>query len=193
MSNYFSSMNSGRVIKMIWIGLLIAGCNSKAKEAAWDNDYKLSVVEQSGKSYRGVVINIEKTVYCNYPKNDPVYEKKKNKKLLLFNMSVLKNETGRSEAIIPAGAVVADSRGNLYETSPGVIAMAQSSRCIKGDDIKAYNNIWNGTIHTGEIQKAFVLGFELPADVLPVKLYWNKHWVDEQFFFELNTDTITKN
>lgn len=118
---------------------------------------------------------------CPYPEKDPVVEKKQGKKLLLFCMEVY--QQGNSAAEIPTGAVLEDSRGNSYDNLPGVIAMAQTNGCIKGDDIKAYNSIWNGTMKPGEKQTAYVLGFEVPADANPEKLYWNNHWKDKNMFF----------
>ena len=87
---------------------------------------------------------------------------------------------------IPQGAVLLDQKGNSYENQPGIIASAQSTNCIKSDDIKAYNIIWNGKLKPGEPQTAYVLGFELPEDAIPEKLYWNNNCKEKNICFVLN-------
>ena len=94
---------------------------------------------------------------------------------------------------IPQGAVLLDQKGNSYENQPGVIAMAQNNNCIKSDDIKAYNIIWNGELKTGEPQTAYVLGFELPEGAIPEKLYWNKEWKNNNTCFVLDETNFTIN
>jgi hypothetical protein len=89
------------------------------------------------------------------------------------------------EYIIPTGAILTDTRGNEYVVSTQAIAMAQSSHCVKGDDIDSYNAIWSASLKKGETKRGFVLGFELPEGARPARLYWNPKWEQQNFFFNL--------
>lgn len=143
-----------------------------------------TTMNTSGKNdivYNGIQYRVMAIQQCPYPEKDPVVEKKQGKKLLLFCMEVYQQSNTAAE--IPTGALLEDNRGNSYENLPGVIAMAQTNGCIKGDDIKAYNIIWNGSLKPREKQTAYVLGFEVPVDAIPEKLYWNNHWKDKNMFF----------
>ena len=136
----------------------------------------------------GVQYTLETIRECHYPANDPLYEKRWNKKLLVLQMKVHCTGLSNKNLLTPRGAVLTDRRANNYETSPVVIAIAQNNRCINGNDIKDYNAIWNGDVKSGETYTAFVLGFELPEDAIPDKLYWNNDWKNQRLFF-LFTDT----
>lgn len=130
---------------------------------------------------------------CHYPVNDPLFAKKKNKKLVLLQVQLRCLQAGEKIKMIPGGAVLTDSRGNEYESSPAVIAMAQTSQCIGNDDIGDYNAIWNGDIHTGENYTAWVLGFELPEDAVPEKLYWNRYWKNRELYFDFHKMNLAIN
>lgn len=160
---------------------MLLSCGQHRKEAL----LPATTMNTSGKSdivYNGIQYRVMAIQQCPYPEKDPVVEKKQGKKLLLFCIEVYRTNVS-STAEIPTGALLEDNRGNSYDNLPGVIAMAQTNGCIKGDDIKAYNIIWNGTLKTGEKQTAYVLGFEVPADAIPEKLYWNNHWKNKNMFF----------
>ena len=169
---------------ILWLILLfsiITGCRNNKKSEAFYSDNQVSVVKQGGLSIK--LMNIRQ---CKYPENNLLVEKKWNKKLLLFKMQVDCEHKSNKYLEIPQGAVLLDQKGNSYENQPGVIAMAQSNNCIKSDDIKAYNIIWNGKLKTGEPQSAYVLGFELPENAIPEKLYWNNAWKSNNTCFVLN-------
>ncbi len=74
-------------------------------------------------------------------------------------------------------------QGDIYHSSPGVIAMAQNNKCIPGDDIEGYNQIWNGTLD--KTAKAFALGFEVPENFIPDKLFWNNECKLSNRYFSL--------
>lgn len=131
--------------------------------------------------------------HCRYPVNDPLFEKKKNRKLVLMQVQVQCVQNGNRAFWLPGGATLTDNRGNEYESSPAVIAMAQTGHCINDDDISAYNAIWNGGIRAGESYTAWVLGFELPGDAEPVKLYWNTAWKKDELFFRINNPETAVN
>lgn len=139
----------------------------------------------------GAQISLSGIIECRYPGNSPLFEKKKNRKLVLFKAVVTAKAAINQTS--PAGAILVDSRGNRYETSPGIVAMAQANKCIKGDDIKGYNAIWNETLKENEVQQAFVLGYELPEGAVPDKLFWNKDWENKNIFFALTLNTIVSN
>ncbi len=134
--------------------------------------------------FKGVKIKIDTILFCAYPQNDPVYLYRK-KKLVLVEAELDYTGAGMADKkfIIPEGNILVDANGDEYSSSPGVIAMAQNSRCIKGDDIAGYNQIWNGTVN--KMTKAFVLGFEVPVNFVPDKLFWNRDWKKENIFFHL--------
>lgn len=155
---------------------MTAGCKQQSKTGQ-------AAIATTSIEKDGAQISISGVVECRYPENDPLFEKKKNRKLVLFNAAVTATEAINQTS--PAGAILVDSRGNRYETSPGIVAMAQTNKCIKGDDIKAYNAIWNETLKENEMQQAFVLGYELPEDAVADKLFWNKDWENENIFFSL--------
>jgi len=144
---------------------------------------------------KGISLQLNQVVNCSYPAHDPIYLRKKYKKLVLIDMSMICNSQAAAEKdlIIPAGSVLWDSRGNAYEATPGVIAMAQNSHCIKGDDLDSYNAVWNATIRPGETKRAFMLGFELPADAVPAKFCWNRQWERQNLFFILDDTLVVKN
>lgn len=160
-----------------FIFLTVAGCKKQNKTGS-------AAIATTSIEIDGAQISLSEVVECRYPENDPLFEKKKNRKLVLFNAVV--TATAGINQTSPAGAILVDSRGNRYETSPGIVAMAQANKCIKGDDIKAYNAIWNETLKEKEMQQAFVLGYELPEDAVADKLFWNKDWENENIFFSLN-------
>ena len=123
-------------------------------------------------------------MFCPYPTNDPVYLYRK-KKLVLVEAELNYIEAGMADKkfIIPEGNILVDAEGNEYSSSPGVIAMAQNCKCIKGDDIAGYNQIWNGTMD--KTAKAFALGFEVPVNFVPEKLFWNNECRASNLFFTL--------
>ncbi len=170
---------------ILWIVLLAAaGCETKSSRyAAPVATEGAKPKSPSGIESNGIQYAIVDIKQCRYPANDPLFEKKWNKKLLLFRMKLTCTDMKNKADVMPEGGLLTDSRGNSYTTSPGVIAMAQSNGCIKGDDIKAYNAIWNAELKKGEMQTAYVLGFELPEDAIPVKMYWNNDWKNQNLFF----------
>ena len=145
--------------------------------------------------YKEIVIRLHQVLDCRYPAHDPMYPYKRNTKLVLMDISVScdKNIPAADRAfMIPTGATIWDSRGNKYEVSPQVVAMAQNNHCIKGDDIESYNAIWNASLKPGEMKRAFVLGFELPEDAKPSRLCWNKTWEERDLFFVLENAIALK-
>ena len=176
---------------ILWLIVLLSvstGCRNNKKDAASYSDNRVSIVKLGG-----VTIKLMNIRQCRYPENSLLVEMKWNKKLLLFNMQVDCENKSNKYLKIPQGAVLLDQKGNSYENQPGVIAMAQNNDCIKSDDIKAYNIIWNGGLKTGEPQTAYVLGFELPEDAIPEKLYWNKEWKNNNTCFVLDETNFTIN
>lgn len=145
-----------------------------------------SMTDEAVIKYAGTEFSLSGIKNCRYPVNDPLFEKKKNKKLVLLQVQVRRLRSGDKITVIPGGAMLTDSRGNEYESSPAVIAMAQTSLCIGNDDIRDYNAIWNGDIDTGENYTAWVLGFELPLNAMPEKLYWNQQWKNKQLYFDFH-------
>ncbi len=133
--------------------------------------------------FKRTKVTINTILYCAYPPGDPVYVYHKNKKLVLIETELNCTETSVADKklMIPEGNILVNAEGDEYSSSPGVIAMAQNSRCIKGDDIAGYNQIWNGTVD--KTAKAFTLGFEVPVNFVPDKLFWNKDWKKENTFF----------
>jgi hypothetical protein len=164
---------------------VLAGCRSglwkNTKGGVPGNITTTVIIEDNG-----IRFSLASIKNCRYPVNDPLFEKKKNKKLVLLQLQLQCVQTGKKISVLPAGAMLTDSRGNEYVSSPAVIAMAQTSRCINDDDIGAYNAIWNGDIHSGEPYTAWVLGFEMPDDAIPGRLYWNHSWRNKQLFFDFN-------
>ena len=139
--------------------------------------------------YKGATIQLHRVVECAYPEHDRVYLEKKNRKLLVMDISInCSRELSSTDKqyIAPPGAILYDDRGNEYAVSMRVIAMAQGNRCIKGDDIPAYNAIWNASVEPGKSMRAFVLGFDLPSDAVPSQLYWNRDWQKQDLYFILN-------
>ena len=162
------------------MALIFLGCNGKAEakySAAGVSEDKPRI------EFKGVKIMINKILYCTYPAGDPVYGYHKNKKLVLVETELNCTETNVADKklIIPEGNILVNTDGDEYSSSPAVIAMAQNSRCIKGDDIEGYNQIWNGTVD--KTAKAFTLGFEVPVNFVPAKLFWNRDWKKENIFF----------
>jgi hypothetical protein len=177
------------IIKAIFV--LIAFIGSMAAGCKQQSENQQAVIRTGTIEKDGAQISLSQTLECNYPGNSPVFEKKKNRKLVLIDAVV--TATAAINQTAPTGAILMDSRGNRYETSPGVVAMAQANKCIKGDDIKGYNAIWNETLKKNEVQQAFVLGYELPEDAIADKLFWNKKWEDENIFFILSNTFTVKN
>lgn len=129
-------------------------------------------------------IKIERIIYCVYPKNDPVYIYHKNKKLILIEVELkCCDEKIDKKSISPAGNLLLGSKGDTFCSSAGVIAMAQNNKCIPGDDIEGYNQIWNGTLD--KTAKAFALGFEVPENFIPDKLFWNNECKLSNRYFSL--------
>jgi hypothetical protein len=163
---------------------MLLSCGQHRTEALLPAATTMNTSGNSDIVYNGIQYRVMAIQQCPYPEKDPVVEKKQGKKLLLFCIEVYRTNVS-STAEIPTGALLEDNRGNSYDNLPGVIAMAQTNGCIKGDDIKAYNSIWNGTLQPREKQTAYVLGFEVPADAIPEKLYWNNHWKNKNIFFSI--------
>lgn len=171
----------------IFFLLALVACSGRVKK-----DTAVAYSAKDGSSpeqeliFNNTKIKVEKIKTCSYPGKDPLHEKRKNKKLIVLEVSVTKLNGAQKEDMIPQGALITDSRENIYESSPGIIAITQSSGCISGDDLREYNSIWNGAIKTGETITAFVLGFEIPEEVSAEKLYWNNRWATAQQFIQLN-------
>jgi len=172
-------------ILFYWFILLLAsGCKGDVRQRAKG---ELPVATAINTGQRGVALTIAGSKNCHYPQNDPLFEKKKNKKLVLLQVRLHCGGNCSREDIIPAGALLTDTRGNEYEASPAVIAMAQTSRCITDEDIRDYNAIWNGDTDAGRTYTAWVLGFELPAEAVPERLYWNTGWKNNNSYFNFST------
>jgi hypothetical protein len=170
-------MKRKSILLLLLIALLL-GCGKNKRAVSEDRSRAIE--------YNGLLCRIIEIKQCKYPKEDPVFEKKKDKKLLLFQLQILQQDKVNKQLQIPQRALLTDTRGNSYENSPAVIAMAQMNECIKGDDIKAYNAIWNGELNKNETQTAYILGFELQEDAIPEKLYWNYNWKAKNIYFFLN-------
>jgi hypothetical protein len=181
----------GRILLWLWL-LAIAGCKP-GLPGNRESGMVLPNINDSMIEYGGVKIGIKEMKRCHYPLRDPLFEKKGNKKLVLVRMELQCLENSGRRAIVPEGAILTDSRGNQYDPSPAIIATAQNNRCISGDDISAYNAIWNGTVEKGNSYTAWVLGFEIPEDAVPEKLYWNRNWKIDQLYFEFNAPDLTIN
>jgi hypothetical protein len=166
---------------LIAILFILAGCTEKNRK----DDLQSEILLENNrliKVHKNISINVNKIKDCKYPTTDPLFQKKDNKQLVLIQVTVKRLSGANKEEIIPFGAVLTDQKGNEYKNSPTVVAMAQNNSCISGNDLADYNAIWNGDITTNDTRTAFVIGFELPFDALPTKLYWNKDWLaDEQF------------
>ncbi len=177
--------------KIILIALAAYSCAGKAERnnTAYSAD-GATMAATNRHSYKNVQVEIKQIKNCTYPKNDPLYDRKKNKKIVVLEVAVKRMEGAGKEDIIPLGAMVTDEKGNTYETSPGVVAMAQTSGCIKGDDLKEYNGIWSGDIRTNETRIAFVVGFEIPDQAITGKFYWNKNWNEANQYILLNENPI---
>ncbi len=168
------------------MALILLGCKGRAElkyghEVVPEN--KLQV------QFKGTKVTIKTILYCAYPPGDPVYAYHKNKKLVLVETELNCAETSVSDKklVTPEGNMLVNADGDEYSSSPGVIAMAQNSKCIKGDDIAGYNQIWNGTIE--KTAKAFTLGFEVPVNFIPDKLFWNNECRANNLFFTLKNFT----
>ncbi|MCX6317223.1 MAG: hypothetical protein NTW29_08020 [Bacteroidetes bacterium] len=181
----------GSILFWLWL-VTIAGCKPGLPESR-NSGGLLTNHNSSMIEYGGVKIIVKEMKRCHYPLRDPLFEKKGNKKLVVVRMELYCLENTSRRAIVPDGAILTDSRGNEYEPSPAVIATAQNNRCISGDDISAYNAIWNGNVKKGNSYTAWMLGFELPEDAVPEKLYWNKNWKIDQVYFDFNTTDLTIN
>ncbi len=180
-------------ILIVWLlSAMLAGCQTgldtnnpaRAKESSATGP----VIEDSG-----IQFSLAGMKNCSYPVNDPLFEKKHNRKLVLLQVQVRCIRADRKESAIPGEPTLTDNRGNEYESFPSVIAMAQTSGCIGNDDIRDYNAIWNGNMNTGENYTAWVLGFELPENAVPEKLYWNRRWRNKELFFDFNAMKYTVN
>jgi hypothetical protein len=169
------ALNMKRWMICLLMPWLVVACQRPDKTAP--------ALHQATIERNGVQYTIEAVRECRYPADNPLYEQRWNKKLLLLQIKVHCNGVNNNRLLIPNGAMLTDKRANNYETSPVVIAMAQNNHCIAGNDIKDYNAIWNGDIKAGETYTAFVLGFELPEDAMPDKLYWNNEWKNNQLYF----------
>jgi hypothetical protein len=172
-----------KVIISLILAVSIASCKTNADTDT--NTSNLGVREAENILVNGIEYSVAGLTQCNYPGNDPMIEKKRNKKLVIIRMQIHCIETTSRNEIAPLEAELIDSRGNSYTTSPAVIAIAQNNGCIKGDDIKGYNAIWNGELKKGETATAYVLGFEIPGVAMPEKLYWNNEWKNKDLFFLL--------
>lgn len=166
--------------------LIMAGCSNRAEKDGINDISNQASIENKKNAYSGAVVAVTATKICSYPEKEPLVEKKRHKKLFVLEVAVTRLVSADSQAVIPAGATVMDEKGNTYETFPAVVAMAQSSGCIKGDDLKSYNNIWSGNLAEGETLKAFVVGFEIPDSAIIEKFYWNKNWNDANRYIPLN-------
>ena len=164
------------VFLMMMFLVLVAGCRQGDK-------FSDAVSAGTSIEKNGVRISIAANRTCNYTQTKKPAGANGVKKLLLYKMEIIKTEAGGKTS--PLQAILMDSRGNYYKTAPGIIAIAQAKVCIKSDDIKAYNAIWNETCNQNELYKAFVLGFDVPADAIPEKLFWNKEWLNIDIFFKL--------
>lgn len=173
-------------INGIYIALLVAFISCGSKEKSGEGVKDTTNAKEGKLVYRNVQLNITAITCCRYNEKDVLYSKKKNQKLILFEIAVRKISAADKMNIVPEGAILVDSKGNTYSSWPGAIAIAQGSKCISGDDLADYNNIWNGQLITGETQKAFVLGFELPEDARIEKLYWNHEWKKQEIYFSLD-------
>lgn len=162
------------------MSLIFLGCNGKVAVK-----YSAAIVSEDKcrVEFKGAEVMISKILYCAYPAADPVYGYHKNKKLVLFETELNCTETSVADKklMIPEGNILVNAEGDEYSSSPAVIAMAQNGKCIKGDDIAGYNQIWNGTVD--KTAKAFTLGFEVPVNFVPDKLFWNRDCKKENIFF----------
>lgn len=190
---YFSiEMRNLAAIAMIL--LMAPACSSKGEKNKSGLSNQAGARPVPGKfSYGNIVIEVKELKTCSYPEKEPLFEKKKNKKLVVVQVTVTNTGTSKKEDITPYGAIITDEKGNSYETSPGVVGMAQSSGCIMGDDLADYNCIWNGKIAAGETKTAFVLGFEIPENAIPEKIGWNKNRAGANQYILLNQTTYTVN
>ncbi len=184
------------VIIIVCIQFLFSGCQDHDSRVIPKQAEKIA--QQSvwqALQYKGITLRLNQVVNCRYPVHDPVYFNRKYMKLILIDLSVTYENHAVTDKnlVIPAGATLWDSRGNAYESTPGVIAMAQNSHCIKGDDLDSYNAVWNATIQPGETKRAFLLGFELPSDAIPAKLCWNRQWERQNLCIILNDTTVVNN
>ncbi len=178
---YFSNMNKRKSLIVCVVMLFFLSCRGNIEQR-----YISEVVlnDKTEIEFKGLNIKINKIIYCAYPKNDPVYGYHKNTKLILFEIELKYTELGvDKKGMIPDGNLLVGLQGDAYRSSPGVIAMAQNSKCIQGDDIAGYNQIWNGIID--KTARAFALGFEVPANFVPDKLYWNNECRANNMFFIL--------
>ena len=179
---YFSIMNDPRYMIMSVMALILLGCKGKT-----GMNYSSTVVSKDKHQveFKGTKITIHTILYCAYPSRDPVYGYHKNKKLVPVEteLNCAEASIADKKLIIPEGNILENADGDEYSSSPGVIAMAQNSRCIKGDDIAGYNQIWNGTVD--KTAKAFTLGFEVPVNFVPDKLFWNRECRANNLFFML--------
>lgn len=171
---------------LFWLlALAMSACKTDlrhgASARATGNTY-----DSAGIETKGLVFVLSGIRNCLYPVNDPLFEKRKNSKLVLIQVLVQCREKSDKNSVIPAGATLTDNRGNEYGSSPSVIAMAQTGSCIGNDDIRDYNAIWNGNIVPGEKYRAWILGFEMPRDAVPEKLFWNLQWKNDGLFFDFN-------
>jgi hypothetical protein len=171
-----------RLIISLLIIVALAACKTNADNSTANGPG----IEIQNILVNGIEYKVAGVKQCNYPANDPMIEKKKNKKLVIIRMQIHCVETTNIGGIPPQGAELIDSRGNSFTSSPSIIAIAQNNGCIKGDDIKSYNTIWNAAIKKGTTETAWVLGFEIPVAANPEKLYWSEKWKTENRFFLLN-------
>jgi hypothetical protein len=165
------------------ISLIITAFIASCKTKTDSNRSTRAGIENKSVLINGIEYSISDVKQCSYPANDLMIEKKKNKKLVLVRMQVHCTETINKNELAPHEAELIDSKGNSYANSPAIIAIAQNNGCIKGDDIKSYNAIWNGIIKKNETETAWVLGFEIPVNANPEKLYWNINWKNNNLFF----------
>ncbi len=170
-------------ILLIFLATVLFSCRQDNRNTAIPNTAIVKTNGNNSITTSGIQYSIIEILQCRYPDKDPVFKNKQGKKLLLFRLEIYCRDKVTTAFEIPQGALLTDSRGNSYESLPGVIAMAQTNDCIKGDDIKAYNIIWAGEMKAGDKQTAYVLGFEVPEDASPEKLYWNNKWKDRNIFF----------
>lgn len=180
-------------ILIVWLlSAMLAGCqtglDNNTSASVKESDAAGPVIEDSG-----IQFTLAGMKNCRYPANDPLFEEKHHRKLVLLQVQVRCINAYCKASAIPGGAILTDNRGNEYESFPSVIAMAQNSGCIGNDDIRDYNAIWNGNMNTGENYTAWVLGFELPENAVPEKLYWNRSWRNKELFFDFNAMKYTVN